>query len=146
MKKPKNSDETPRAVIEVHVRHRSGRGMYVRIMAPVMLVLALGAGYVILTYAVTSLAALREPQPGVEDPVWATVIWNLAEVVDTHQQKAIPAIVVAGIGAAVLAFVSRSLAYLIYLFALFLVILDILILAGALATVWSDLFRDVGAL
>lgn len=146
MKKRKNSDETPRAVVEVHVRRRRGRGLYVRIMAPVMLMLALGAGYVILTYAVTSLSAVREPQPGVEEPGWATAIWNLAEVVNEHQQQAIPAIVIAGIGAMVLAFVSRSLAYLIYLFALFLVILDILILVGALATVWSDVFRDVGAL
>jgi len=146
MKKPKNSDETPQAVVEVHVRRRSGRGLYVRIMAPVMLMLALGGGYVILTYAVTSLGAARERQPGVEDPGWATAIWDLAEVVDAHQQKAIPAIVIAGIGAMVLAFISRGLAWLIYLSALFLVILDILILAGALATVWSDAIRDAGAL
>jgi hypothetical protein len=146
MKFRRERAEPAQPVVEVHVRRRPTRGLRVRVLGPVMLTLALGTGYVILLHAVPALGAVRERQPGAEGPGWATAIWRLSELVESHQSQAIPAILITGGVALFVGFVSRGLATLIYLLAFLLVILDILIMVGAVATVWGELLGDAGAL
>lgn len=146
MKHQRKGDEIPPAVIEVHVRPRRRRGLRVPILAPIVLMLALGAGCIVLTMAVPAIGAALERKPGAQEPAWATAIWNLSDFVVEHKQHAIAAILLIGAAALVIGLVFRPIAWVVYLLGFALMLLDIAILVGAYSRVFANVMEGAGHL
>ncbi|MFW6125417.1 MAG: hypothetical protein ACOC46_04645 [Pirellulales bacterium] len=142
----------PQAAVVVMDRavRRRGRALRVRILSPILIVLALGTGYALLDHVIPSFRrALGEPGPAggaSAQPRWVGAVWSLSDSVAGHRREAVVLIAAAGAVSILLAIASRWTAYLLYLLAMLLVLADALVFIGALAALWGSAMGDIGAM
>ena len=125
-------------------RQQTGRAQPVRRSFSLLIVLmALGVGYLLLTQLVPRLQANLVQVPGSVSEHWTAPIWTAASAANRWHPAALGVLALAAATAILLSIVSRATATIVHLAGICLCALDLVILVGALSYFYAQLLDNV---
>lgn len=134
------ADELATRLVTLERRLANRGAATARVLAPLLVVLGLGLGYLLLDGAVPLVRANVGHVPYDVQEHWSAPIWALSEAVQGRVPAAFAMVLIAGVGALILAGLSRRAAYSLYVVGTLLVVADLVVLFGPVTWIYAGIF------